>query len=67
MGNKVKYWSLSWSLAIPFRVNGTSTEHQNCEFTPKYHMIFDYTLSTVGHMRKGSVLGNWKTLVEEHS
>ena len=30
-------------------------------------MVFDYTLSTVEHMRKVIVPGNWKNLVEDHS
>ena len=30
-------------------------------------MVFDDTLSTVEHMRKAIVPGNWKNLVEEHS
>ena len=35
--------------------------------SPKYNMVFDHTLSTVYHMRKGKVLVNWKNMVEEHS
>ena len=34
---------------------------------PHYHVVFDDTLSTVEHMGKGTVPGNWKNLVEEHS
>ena len=35
--------------------------------SPQYHVVFDDNLSTVDHMRKGTILGNWKNLVEEHS
>ena len=34
---------------------------------PRYHVVFDGTLYTVDHMRKGTIPGNWKNLVEEHS
>ena len=34
---------------------------------PQYHVVFDDTFSTVEHTRKGTVPGNWKNLVEEHS
>ena len=34
---------------------------------PQYHVVFDNTLSTVDHIRKVKVPGNWKNLVEEHS
>ena len=30
-------------------------------------MVFDNTFSTVDHMRKGTLPGNWKKLVEDHS
>ena len=33
----------------------------------QYHALFDNTLSTVEHMRKLRVPGNWKNLVEYHS
>ena len=33
---------------------------------PQYHVVFDDTFSTVEHMRKGTVPGNWKNLVEDH-
>ena len=29
---------------------------------PQYHVVFDYTFSTVGHMRKGAVEVNCKKL-----
>ena len=35
--------------------------------SPQYHVVFDDTFSTVEHMRKVTVPGNWKNLVEEHS
>ena len=35
--------------------------------SPQYHVVFDRILSTVEHMRKGTVPGNCKNLVEEHS
>ena len=31
--------------------------------SPQYHVVFDGTFSTVEHMRKGTVPGNWKNLV----
>ena len=34
--------------------------------SPQYYVVFDNTLSTVDHMRKGTVPRNWKNLVEEH-
>ena len=34
---------------------------------PQYHAVFDDTFCTLYHMRKGTVPGNWKNLVEEHS
>ena len=34
---------------------------------PQYHVVFDDTLSTVEHMRKGTVPVNCKNLVEDHS
>ena len=36
-------------------------------FSPQYHVVFDDTLYTLEHMRKGRVPGNGKNLVEEHS
>ena len=33
----------------------------------QYHVVFNDTFSTVYHMRKTIVPGNWKNLVEEHS
>ena len=30
-------------------------------------MVFDKTFSIVDHMRKRTVPGNWKNLIEEHS
>ena len=34
---------------------------------PQYHVVFDNTFSTMEHMSKGTVPGNWKNLIEEHS
>ena len=34
---------------------------------PQYHVFFDDTFYTVEHIRKGTVLGNWKSLVKYHS
>ena len=34
---------------------------------PKYHMVFENTLSTVDHTRKGTEPGKRKSMVEEHS
>ena len=35
--------------------------------SPQYHVVLDNTLSTVDHMRKVTVPGNRKNMVEEHS
>ena len=35
--------------------------------SPQYHVVFDENFSTVDHTRKGTLPGNWKYLVEEHS
>ena len=35
--------------------------------SPQYHVLFDENFSTVYHMSKGTLPGNWKNLVEEHS
>ena len=35
--------------------------------SPQYHVVFYKTLSTVYHTRKGTLRGNWKNMVEEHS
>ena len=35
--------------------------------SPQYHVDFDITLSTLEHMSKGTVPGNWKNLVEDQS
>ena len=35
--------------------------------SPHYHVVFGDTFSTVYHMRRGTVPGNWKNLVEDHS
>ena len=35
--------------------------------SPQYHVVFDDNLSTVDHMGKGTLPGNWKNLAEEHS
>ena len=33
----------------------------------QYHVGLDVNLSTVDHMRKGIVPGNWKKMIQEHS
>ena len=33
----------------------------------QYPVVFDDTVSTVDHMRKGTFLVNWKNMVEKHS
>ena len=50
----------SWSVAL---VLNTITGH----VSPQCHVVFDDTVSTVEHMSKGTVPGNWKNLVEYHS
>ena len=39
----------------------------NGKVFPQYHVVFDNKFSNVEHMRKGTVPGNWKNLVEDHS
>ena len=34
---------------------------------PQYHVVFDDTFSTMDHMKKGTIPGNWKNMVEDHS
>ena len=34
----------------------------NGHVSPQYHVVFDNILSTVDHMKKGTVPRNWKTL-----
>ena len=36
-------------------------------FPPQYPVVFDNTLYTVDHIRKGIVPGNWKNKVKDHS
>ena len=33
---------------------------------PQYHVVVDDKFSTVEHMKKVTVPGNWKNLMEEH-
>ena len=40
---------------------------RNVHVFPQYHVVFDDTLSTMDHMRKDKVPGNWKNMVEENS
>lgn len=35
--------------------------------SPQYHLVFDNASTTVSHMRNGTVLENWKHLVENSS
>ena len=37
------------------------------KISPKYHVVFYNTFSTVDHISKGTVPVNYKNLVEEHS
>ena len=41
----------------------TRTEH----VYPQYNVVLDDTFSTMDHKKKGTVPGNWKNLIEEHS
>ena len=64
---KGKERSLPWILPILCRVSGYNTKYHNLENYPHYHVVFDGTFSTVGHMRNGTAPLNWENLVEYHS
>ena len=53
----------------PFHIGSVALVLNNItgNVSPQYHVIFDNTFSTLEHMRKGTVLGNCKNLVEDHS
>ena len=67
MATKDEEWILSWTLPIPKGSVDLKWNTRTGYVYPHYHVVFEETLSTVEHMRKGTDPGNWKNLVEEHS
>ena len=67
MGTNENERILSWTLSTPCRVSGLVLKTIIGHVSTQYHVVFDEKISTVEHMRRGTVPVNWKNFIEEHS